>query len=531
MLGAPAADAEQVSSKQRRAAAGFIDTSYGHTCVILAAGKVRCWGDGLHGKLGYGNVDDIGDNEMPASVGPVPLGAGRRAFALGSGFAHTCALLDNGRVRCWGSGSAGRLGYGNTDEIGDDELPTAVGFVNLGAGRKATAISVGDMHTCAILDTGRVRCWGSGVFGRLGYGNTDSIGDDETPASVAPVQLGGRKAVAISAGGYLTCAILKGGKVKCWGDGSDGALGLGNTSDIGDNETPASVGPVRLGPGRTAVAVAAGLSHACAILDNGKVRCWGTGFNGRLGYGNTNHIGDNELPGSAGPVDIGTDRKAVAITAGYTQTCVILDTGKVRCWGEGSNGRLGYGNTDTIGDNETPGGFGPVNLGAGRKAVAISAGETNACALLDNGRVRCWGSGLDGRLGYGNPDTIGDDETPGAFGPVVLGGLVPRKVRPGLSLALSRKRDQSAPYTVRSAGKLTGFAADPATCSGRIVVKATLGTQTLVKRPKLRRASAECRYAAQFTLPGAGKWRVTARFAGNTSLKARSAKARSFRAG
>ncbi len=261
------------------------------------------------------------------------------------------------------------------------------------------------------------------------------------------------------------------------------------------------------------------------------MRCWGDGASGRLGYGNVNDIGDTELPGSAGPVDIGTNRKAVAIAAGGDHTCAILDTGAVRCWGEGGLGQLGYGNTDDIGDNETPGGFGPVNLGAGRKAVAIAAGESHTCAVLDNGRVRCWGSGLDGRLGYGNVTTIGDTETPGTFGPVVAGGLVARKVRPGVSLGLSRKRDQSWPYTVRTAGTLTGFVADPATCSGKVVVKAKLGSTTVVRRPALTRAAAVCRYAAQFTLPHTGTWKLTARFAGNTSLKARSSKTRTFRAG
>jgi alpha-tubulin suppressor-like RCC1 family protein len=178
----------------------------------------------------------------------------------------------------------------------------------------------------------------------------------------------------LAAGARFSCARLDTGRVRCWGIGDYGALGYGNTRDIGDNETPASVGPVDLGAGRTARAIAAGLYHTCAILDQGQVRCWGASFYGELGYGNGTSIGDNETPGSVGPVDLGAGRSAVAITGGGYHTCAILDNGKVRCWGRASDGQLGNGNTRQIGDTETPASVAPVKLGAGRKAFAISAG-------------------------------------------------------------------------------------------------------------------------------------------------------------
>ncbi|MEQ9229032.1 MAG: RCC1 domain-containing protein, partial [Parvibaculum sp.] len=100
------------------------------------------------------------------------------------------------------------------------ESPASVGPVDLGPGRTATAISAGGGHTCAVLDTGQLRCWGFGAFGQLGYADTDNIGDDETPASVAPVDLGpGRMALAISADALHTCAILDSGRLRCWGFG------------------------------------------------------------------------------------------------------------------------------------------------------------------------------------------------------------------------------------------------------------------------------------------------------------------------
>ncbi len=402
-----------------------------HSCALLNNGTARCWGVG--DVLGYGNTESIGDDEVPASAGPVDLGVGRTATAISAGGSlngHSCALLDNGTVRCWGSAFSGELGYGNTDWIGDDEVPGSVGPVDLGAGRTATAIAAGGDHSCALLDNGTVRCWGRGDSGQLGYGNTDWIGDNETPGSVGPVDLGmGRTAVAITAGSSHTCAVLDDGTVRCWGAGISGKLGYGNTSDIGDNETPGSVGPVDLGSGRTALAVTAGGSHTCALLDNGTVRCWGeagdsTTPSGALGYGNTNDIGDDETPGSVGPVTLGPGRTAVAVTAGLSHTCALLDDGNVRCWGANFNGELGYGNTNVIGDDETPDSVGPVSLGPGRTAVAITAGASQTCAVLDDGTVRCWGYGLYGALGYGNTNNIGDNETPGSVGPVDLGGLL-----------------------------------------------------------------------------------------------------------
>jgi alpha-tubulin suppressor-like RCC1 family protein len=251
------------------------------------------------------------------------------------------------------------------------------------------------------------------------------IGDDETPGSVGPVNLGaGRTAVAITGGGYHTCAILDNGKVRCWGEGRQGQLGYGNKKDIGDNEGPASVRPVKLGKGRKAVAISAGYRHTCAILDNGKVRCWGLGSNGQLGYGNKTKIGDDEKPRSVRPVKLGKGRKAIAISAYGQHSCAVLNNRKVRCWGTGRYGQLGYSNTRNIGDNEHPSSVGTVKLGRGRKAVAIQGGGRHTFALLDNGRLRSWGLSSDGQLGYGNTRNIGDNEKPASTGPINLGGNV-----------------------------------------------------------------------------------------------------------
>jgi alpha-tubulin suppressor-like RCC1 family protein len=398
---------------------GRLDSGVGHTCAILGNGTVRCWGLAGQGQLGYGNTTNVGEAQSPGSVGPVDLGTGRTAVALATRSAHTCVILDNGSVKCWGQSTSGALGYGNTNTIGDNETPGSVGPVDLGAGRTAIGISAGEGFTCALLDNGTVRCWGTNNFGDLGYGNTTDIGDNESPATAGPIDFGsGRTVRAIDSGNGFSCAILDVGSVKCWGYGGFGELGFGGTSAIGDNETPASMPTVDIGSGRTATAISAAGSHVCAILDTGAVRCWGKGDQGKLGYGNENNVG---VPSSVGTVDLGPGRTAIAISNGSSHTCAILDNGTVRCWGDGSFGELGYGNANDIGDNETPGSVGPVDLGTGRTAVAISTGSNFTCALLDNGTTRCWGDASQGRLGYGNSTRIGDNEAPGSVGPVDLG--------------------------------------------------------------------------------------------------------------
>ncbi len=427
-MGAGVAMADQASAPASPAA-GRIAAGMYHTCAVLTDGSVRCWGYGADGALGYGNTRDVGVSQTPASVGAVNLGAGRLAVAIAAGSFHTCAILDDGSVRCWGYGANGRLGYGRTSSVGASQLPGSVGPVDLGPGRTARAITAGGAHTCAILDDGSLRCWGFGYQGQLGYGNTRTVGATlaTTPARVGPVDLGaGRTAAAIAAGTYHTCAILDDGSVRCWGYGAFGQLGYGNTNNRGDTPTtiPARVGPVYLGPGRSAKAISAGGAHTCAILDDGSVRCWGNNLYGQLGYGNTNSVGDRKTPGSVAPVDLGPGRSAVAISVASSHSCAILDDGGVRCWGYGADGVLGYGSTrDLAGTPATvPARMGGVKLGAGRTAVAIGTGDSHTCVLLDDATVRCWGYGADGELGYCSTRDVGNTPAnlPGEVGPVNL---------------------------------------------------------------------------------------------------------------
>jgi hypothetical protein len=151
----------------------------------MSTSNVRCWGSSSFGQLGYASVASVGDDEHPVVAGDV--NAGGAVAEVSSSALRTCVRLAAGAVRCWGSGADGGLGYASTDNIGDDEDPIAAGNVNVGS--VVSALSSGSTagHTCALLSSGALRCWGDGSSGQLGYGNTENVGDDETPASAGDV--------------------------------------------------------------------------------------------------------------------------------------------------------------------------------------------------------------------------------------------------------------------------------------------------------------------------------------------------------
>jgi len=405
------------------AAARALSAGGYHTCAVLENGQVRCWGYNGSGQLGLGDTESRGDGsgELGDALPVVDLGTGRTATAVAAGGSHTCALLDGGEVKCWGSNGYGQLGLGDTLDrgYGSGPMGDALPVVDLGTGRTATAISAGDSHTCALLDNGQVKCWGYNSAGLLGLGNTAARGDapGEMGDALPAVDLGtGRTATAVTAGYGHTCALLDDGTVKCWGSGVDGRLGSGNTVARGDG--PGEMGDalpvVALGTGRTATAVSAGGAHTCAVLDDGGVKCWGAGGRGRLGTGGSSSRGDGagEMGDALVAADLGAGRTATGVSASDASTCVLLDDGAVKCWGYNGYGQLGQGDVVDRGDDsgEMGDALPPVDLGTGRTAVAATTGANDhTCALLDTGRVKCWGDGAYGQLGAGDATYRGDE--------------------------------------------------------------------------------------------------------------------------
>jgi alpha-tubulin suppressor-like RCC1 family protein len=389
-----------------------------HTCAVTHDGTLRCWGDGDRGKLGLGGTDDIGnDRGEPASAPDVDAGDDVARVALGSSF--SCALRVGGDVVCWGFRDAGRLGDGlgmAMEDIGDDPGETAATLGPLDIPGTVVDLAVGGSHACALRATNEIHCWGLGTGGRLGYANEMDVGGTNTPASVGPVMMPRNfTPMQIAAGAGHTCALSTGGDVLCWGDGVEGNLGAATTTPIGDDEPAAAGTLVELGG--EATAIAAGSQHTCALMDDETIHCWGLGDHGRLGYGNQDSVGDDEPPSMPVPLP-GPVRQ---ISLGRAHTCAVIDESAL-CWGEGAQGKLGRGDTADLGHEGSLADASPILIDDDPDAVvvAIEAGGDHTCAILDGGRVRCWGLASAGQLGYGNDDKIGDDEPPDVAGDVVF---------------------------------------------------------------------------------------------------------------
>lgn len=392
--------------------AAFLAAGGNHTCASRETGEMHCWGLGNQGQLGYGNTNNVGDLLRPfEAVGAVEAGGLVSQFALGT--SHTCTLLTTGEVRCWGSSGQGQLGFGSFAQVGDDETPAAFDQLAVVGGLVAQ-LSLGGDHSCALLTTGNVRCWGFGLRGQLGNVGDVNIGDDELPSSEGDIDVGAPVS-QIEGGSFHTCALLINGEVRCWGFGEDGQLGYGNPDTIGDDEAPASAGSVDLGS--PAIQLAAGERHTCALLEDRSVRCWGSNQFGQLGYPGINNVGLSDTPSVVGAVVV--DGPVAQLVAGASHTCALFTTGDVRCWGLNAFGQLGYGNTENIGDDETPASVGAV-VDVGGSVASLAAGENHTCALFSNGAVRCWGLNEFGQLGYGNTESIGDDESPASAGTVLF---------------------------------------------------------------------------------------------------------------
>ena len=381
-----------------------LGTRFTHTCAILDDGSVSCWGQNNFGQLGDGTTTD---RNAPTQISS--LGTDRTAVAITAGDFHTCAILDDGSVSCWGSNNYGQIGDG-TNTLRNTPTQTS----SLGTDRTAVAITAGAYHTCAILDDGSVSCWGRNNYGGLGDGTTT---DRNTPTQTSSLGTD-RTAVAITAGAYHTCAILDDESVSCWGRNTYGQIGDGTTTN---RNTPTQTSS--LGTDRTAVAISTGQHHTCAILDDGSVSCWGHNGQGRLGDGTSTNRHTPTQTSS-----LGTDRIAVAISNGFQNTCAILDDGSVSCWGINDHYQLGDGtNTDRNTPTQTS------SLGTGRTAVAITVGSDHTCAVIvtegDTGEyygaeVKCWGENGDGQLGDG---TNTDRNTPtqtSSFGTDVHEGAI-----------------------------------------------------------------------------------------------------------
>jgi cysteine-rich repeat protein len=257
------------------------------TCVRGVDQTAYCWGLGFFGQLGYGNLESIGDDEVPSMVGPVPIGGPIKEISVGG--SHTCVIALIGTIHCWGYNEFGELGYGNTNNIGDDELPSAAGSAPVVPQGLSPSTNGVQLST------------GVGSDGQLGQFGTENLGDDEPPSNSLPIDL--PAAVShFTAGGAHVCALLESGEAYCWGSSEFGQLGYGDVQSIGNDESPSAGGALDVG-GDIRV-LDAGFFHTCAINEFNELRCWGNNDAGQLGQGHTNSLGDDELLTEIPPISL-----------------------------------------------------------------------------------------------------------------------------------------------------------------------------------------------------------------------------------
>ena len=434
------------------------------TCVLLSGNRLRCWGLGSAGRLGIGSATDVGASGSPF-VGPFSDTGGRTIQSVDSYFG-TCAVLD-GEVFCWGRGNFGGNGYGNLQDVGDDEPILSVGAVSLASPAKtAVKVSRGDGHSCAVFSDNTARCWGRGLSGRLGTGATDNVGDDEIPSAVLSDIGVGAGVTDISAFTSHTCVTTTSNTARCFGFGSFGRLGYENTDNVGDGGTTITgAGDIAIQGSASVTVVKAGFQFSCALTTGGSVQCWGRNEYGQLGL-NSGAASIGDSPGDMPTNFVGLSSSAVKLDVGFYHACALLDDGRVQCWGRNSNGQLGLGHTNHVGDDETVDSAGTAVLHSA--ALDISVHDAQSCAVLLRGAVFCWGDGGFGRLGQGNQDDIGDDELPTAypavppvprdmvlpFSPVLYESLA-EPACPGSALQILNPRLFYIPSAVDTAGYLT----------------------------------------------------------------------------
>jgi alpha-tubulin suppressor-like RCC1 family protein len=322
-----------------------VDASDGFSCALLSDGRVRCWGNNVWGQLGNGSEQN---SAVPRTVSGL---TGVSKLVLGPGYA--CALTTATALYCWGWNGNFQISNMFVSYYLTPQL-VASGY---------TLVAAGNMHVCAQTSAGAVVCWGENRVGQHGDGTAgEGVGLSGPPtATLSEVS-------KLVAGETHTCA-LKQGTVYCWGGNSYGQIGNGTTTN---QLTPLAV------PGMTEVTdLDAGPNHTCAVRA-GAVYCWGFGANGRLGNGTTT---SRSTPTPIAPAI----NNAVSVRTGGAHSCAARADNTILCWGLGSSGQLGHGAT-TSATSATA----MLSDASGLSGLAL--GGTHNCALKTGGQISCWGS-------------------------------------------------------------------------------------------------------------------------------------------
>ena len=356
-----------------------ISTGRATSCIILQNQSLMCFGQNSNGEAGVGNTSSV---TIPTWV---DFGFDVAVSTVSNGEDTTCALLTNGSLYCWG-------------DVHGSSMSTTPKYIDLPPGRTAVGVSVAEQNTCVLLDNGSISCIGSGYGGTNGDGSSISFPAASVDVGDTYVQLPtGRTAVSVSMGYRHGCAVLDNGSAMCWGAGGQGELGDGSLST---SSVPVYV---NMPTGSTTQTISTGDGTTCAILGNGSVYCWGMGGRGQLGQGHQDH----NRKTTPHFVDLGTGRSALAIDtspypsgSSYGHACAVLDNGSVKCWGSNNDyayAWFGLRTASTLGNGT------PIvnNPWASEDAIAVSTGMGNTCIVYASGTMTCQGRGSAGALGNG----------------------------------------------------------------------------------------------------------------------------------
>ena len=364
-------------------------------------GELVCWGSNDKGQCGD---EDSTTFVTPLTTPTKVIGIAESVKLVRVGQSHSCALMSSGDVMCWGDNWAGQCGVDPaTTEI--IRVPRKV----VGLPSPATHLAVGASHTCAALQGGGVMCWGFGTDGRLGYGNVDGQ-NIPTPHAVIGIT---DSVTSFDADYGTTCALLANASLWCWGENRFGGAGYGVVAS--DNTVAKAYVPVQVdlsGVSGEITSVATGFWHTCATTDAGSLYCWGYNAYNQVGYASTDHSG---CPYTVTPTSCTATPRLVAniagvtsVSAGTSHTCATLADGGARCWGWTGNGGniwgiLGDGTTASTGTHSyvpkvVTRTGNPSPTDLGN-ATAVVLGDNFACVEMRDRTVECWGDNNYGQLG------------------------------------------------------------------------------------------------------------------------------------
>lgn len=328
-----------------------------HTCAIVGEGKVMCWGYDSYGQIGDGKsrLSGLDPTEVDGVLFPSMVSAGGD---------FTCTLMLDSTVVCWGRSNRGQMGRGTL--ASGPHLPQSIpGLAGV------TMIATGQQHACVVVYGGSVMCWGLNDKGQAG---NDSLANQSTPFLVPGVS----GATSVAAGTSHSCALLNDGSVKCWGVNSSGQLGDGSNTN--------SAVPVQVSGLSGAVAIGSRGQHTCAVISDGSLRCWGKNDSGQLG--------NRTLTDSNVPVVVPGLSGVMEVSTGLFSTCTIDFANRAKCWGSGVSGALGQGRFE--------GSLEPVEPLGLEGLTGIVSGNRHACAIVPGDVLKCWGDNNYHQLGDGS---------------------------------------------------------------------------------------------------------------------------------